>query len=90
MTSTLPAAPDLSAFGGVGPSIESISAATRNSLSIGTEEMDALNNNLKNKVGGATSYIDDTALPAVNLPKVDLGGSRIIKNDLTGRWEQFN
>jgi len=72
------------------------------------------NNNLKNKIGGATSYIGNIdgynsvntiggmteaeanriknklTLPEVNLPKVDLGGSRRIKNDLTGRWEQFN
>lgn len=114
MTSTLPAAPDLSAFGGIGPSVGSISAAARQSAAIGSAEINSLNNNLKNKIGGATSYIGNVdgynsvntiggmteaeanriknklTLPEVNLPKVDLGGSRMIKNDLTGRWEQFN
>jgi len=85
LTSTLPALPDLSALGS---SVGSISAAAQNSFAIGTEEIDALNSNLKNKIGGATSALSN--LPAVNLPKVDLGGARIIKNKITGSWEQFN
>tara|TARA_R110000851_G_scaffold293410_3_gene447951 strand:+ start:2278 stop:5397 length:3120 start_codon:yes stop_codon:yes gene_type:complete len=74
------------------PGVGSLNAAASFAQSRGASELNALNSNLRDNIGGATSALTGPLrtieLPAVNLPNVDLGGQRVF-NTLTNRWESF-